>query len=187
MENHLAKEEFVGSEIVTTEMPTISYVPQDSTTNNTTRLHNMLYSQHTQNQAYPGLVGGPQQGLQGLAQGLLGYAPGLTQQAIPTQHQQEEKQTMARLIHYVAVDPTPVLADKAPSLCVLMEGTVVLNGTDDRGFLMELAPQLAERLIIHNPRRANIDYEDKDGKTQNLKPIKLSNIDVVIQTLKEYR
>lgn len=100
---------------------------------------------------------------------------------------QVKERILARLIRFTVVDQNPILADKAPELSIVMEGTQVLNGTDDKGFLMELAPKLAERLIVHNPKRVLVEYEDKDGKTRNLKETKLSNLDVVIEVLREYK
>jgi len=93
---------------------------------------------------------------------------------------------MARVIRYTVVDPDPVLADKSPELSILLGGTMVLNGTDDKGFLMDLAPKVAERLVIHNPKREEVEYEDKEGKTKKLKAVRLSNLDVIIEVLKSY-
>ena len=97
-----------------------------------------------------------------------------------------ERKPMARLIRYTVVDPEPVLADKVPEFSILLGGTVMLNGTDDKGFLMDLAPKVAERLPAHNAARERVEYEDSEGKPKKLKPIKLSNLDVVVEVLKSY-
>ena len=93
---------------------------------------------------------------------------------------------MARLIRYTVTDPDAVLADKAPDLCILMGGTLMLNGTDDKGFLMDLAPKVAEKLDAHNGRRIAVEYEDDEGRTKTLKAVKLSQLDVVVEVLKSY-
>ena len=91
-----------------------------------------------------------------------------------------------RLLRYTVVDPDQVLADKSPETSILKTGTIAVNGADDKGFLMDLASQLGDLLIAHNVARETIQYEDKEGKTKTLKPIKLSNRDVVIEVLKAY-
>lgn len=98
----------------------------------------------------------------------------------------EEKTIVARLIRYTVADPDKILADKKPERCVLMQGTIMLNGADDRGFLMDLAPKVAEKLEAHNAERIQVIYEDSKGDTRTLKAIKLSNLDVVIEVLKSY-
>ena len=103
-----------------------------------------------------------------------------------TYQQKETTKPMARLIRYTVVDPNVTLAEKAPELCILDSGLVVLNGTEDRGFLMDLAPKLSEKLEGHNTRRVGVEHEDKDGELHHLKPIKLSQLDVVIEVIKEY-
>jgi len=88
------------------------------------------------------------------------------------------------------VDPDPKLADVKPEMCILMEGTAMLNGADDKGFLMELAPKIAEKLEAHNNTLTNGHFplwEDKDGKTHSFKARRLSNFDVVIESLREYK
>lgn len=96
------------------------------------------------------------------------------------------KTPMARLIRYTVTDPDHVLADKKPEACILMGGTVMLNGADDKGFLMDLAPQVARKLDAHNAERAGVEYEDEEGRTKTLKPVKLSQLDVVVEVLKSY-
>lgn len=99
----------------------------------------------------------------------------------------KEEKVVARLIRYTVVDADVVLADKAPEHSILMSGTVMLNGSDDKAFLMELSPAISEKLIGHNIQRAKTEYEDKEGKTRTLKPIKIGSVDVVIEVLREYK
>lgn len=96
------------------------------------------------------------------------------------------RKPMARLIRYTVTDPDHILADKKPESCILMGGTVMLNGTDDKRFLMDLAPKVAEKLEAHNSDRASVEYEDDEGRTKTLKPVKLSQLDVVVEVLKSY-
>lgn len=97
-----------------------------------------------------------------------------------------KEKPMARLIRFTVVDPDAVLADKKPEASILLAGTVMLNGTDDKGFLMDLAPRVADRLADHNREREGVEYEDPEGKSKRLKPIKLSQLDVVVEQLKAY-
>jgi len=102
---------------------------------------------------------------------------------------QQEKQPVARLIRFTVVDPDPSRADKAAAHSILMTGTALLNGADDKAFLMDMAATFAEKLVAHNEHRRAIEYdvESEKGLTRRtLKPIKLSNLDVVIETLKTY-
>lgn len=101
-----------------------------------------------------------------------------------------EEKIVARLIRYTVVDPDPKLADVKPEMCILMEGTAMLNGADDKGFLMELAPKIAVKMEAHNlnlTRPEGPIWEDKDGKTHAFKARRLSNFDVVIESLREYK
>lgn len=91
-----------------------------------------------------------------------------------------------RLIRYTVTDPDPVLANKRPEVCVLMSGTLVLNGIDDKGFLMDLAPKVSEKLVTHNQVREEVEYEDAEGRTKRLKPVRLGQLDVVVEVLKSY-
>lgn len=121
------------------------------------------------------------------------------EQALPTNQQknllvmstpsvqgEEKGKNMARLIRYTVVDADPILAEKTPEESILTAGVIVLNGTDDRGFVMDLASKLGPTLDEHNTNRVKVEYEDKEGKTKNLKPVKISQLDVVIETLKTY-
>lgn len=108
----------------------------------------------------------------------------------PGQTISTKEKIVARLIRYVVVDPDPKLADVKPEMCIIMQGTAMLNGADDRGFLMELAPKIAEKLDVHNSTLTNGHFpmwEDKDGKTHAFKARRLSNFDVVIESLREYK
>jgi len=96
------------------------------------------------------------------------------------------KETVTRLIRYTVVDADPVLAEETPGASILKTGMVVLNDTDDRGFVMELASKLATTLDEHNFNRVKIGYEDKEGKTKYLKAIKMSQLDVIIEVIKSY-
>lgn len=99
----------------------------------------------------------------------------------------KEDKIMARLIRYTVTDPDLILADKAPEHSILMSNTVMLNGSDDKSFLMEIAPAIHTKLTDHNVRREAVEYEDKEGKTKKLRPIKISQLDVVIEVLREYK
>ena len=106
---------------------------------------------------------------------------------------EKEKETLVistrpvtRLIRYIVVDADPVLAEKAPGTSILTTGMAVLNGTDDRGFVMELASKLTPTLDEHNFNRIKIGYEDKEDKTKYLKAIKMSPLDVIIEVIKSY-
>lgn len=107
----------------------------------------------------------------------------------PSQNINIVEKIVARLIRYTVVDPNPKLADVKPEMCILMQGTAMLNGADDKGFLMELAPKIAEKLDAHNKvltYPGGPVWEDKDGKTHSFKTRRLSNFDVVVETLKVY-
>jgi len=45
-----------------------------------------------------------------------------------------KEKIVARLIRFTVVDPDPKLADVKPEMCILMEGTAMLNGADDKAF-----------------------------------------------------
>ena len=93
---------------------------------------------------------------------------------------------MAKLIRYTVVDHDSVLVEEKPDACILLEGRMMLDGTDEKGFLMDLAPQVAEKLTAHNAMREAVEYEDEDGHTKKLKAIRLGQLDVVIEVLKTY-
>ena len=156
----------------------VSYVPTSARSTITTVTHPLDYTVPL-GQSFQGL------GLQGL--GSLGSFYQQAQQ-VPAQliTQQTKQEIRMRLLRYTVVDPDQTLADKSPETSILKAGTIAVNGTDDRGFLMDLASQLGDLLISHNVARETIQYEDKEGKTKTLKPIKLSNLDVVIEVLKAY-
>jgi len=101
-------------------------------------------------------------------------------------NQQKEKEIVARLIRYTVVDPDPKLAEQKPENSILMSGTAMLNGQDDKGFLMELAPKIQEKLGAHNTELSGMTWEDKDGKSHTFRGRRLSNLDVVIEVLKSY-
>lgn len=122
-----------------------------------------------------------QGGIQGALGGLLGAAAAITPP--PTQ---KEEHPMARLIRYTVVNPNPHLAKQKPELSILTSGTVMLDGVDDKGFLMDLAPRVAELLPAHNQALGDLRWEDPEGKERPFKPVKLSNLDVVIEALKSY-
>lgn len=98
----------------------------------------------------------------------------------------QEARIMAKLIRYTVVDPDAVLADKTPEAAILLGGTCMLNGSDEKGFLMDLAPKVAEKLEAHNRHRGTVEYEDEEGRTKTLKPVRLGQLDVVIEVLKAY-
>ena len=98
----------------------------------------------------------------------------------------QEEIIMAKLIRYTVVDHDPTLVEEKPDACILLEGRVMLDGTDEKGFLMDLAPQVAEKLPAHNAMREAVEYEDEDGHTKKLKAIRLGQLDVVIEVLKTY-
>ena len=161
------------------DLPTLSYA-----TNTTTGITGGTWG--TTTDFYPSQVPLPYaaqgsiQGLEGVFAQLIGTAPHQTLTEI-------KEKIVARLIRYTVVDPDPTIAKERPEFAILMEGTVMLDGTDDKGFLMDLAPKVADRLSDHNTRRTGITYEDSEGKTKNLKAVKLSQLDVVIESLREYK
>lgn len=130
--------------------------------------------------------GGLQQGPPGQVQNPFQASLLPAQTPVPSPRPSDKEKFKMRLLRYTVVDPDPILADKDQSKTILSSGTVLLNGTDDRGFLMELASKLSNDLSEHNRVRKLIHYEDKDGKEKYLKDIKLSNLDVVIELLKTY-
>lgn len=93
---------------------------------------------------------------------------------------------MTKLVRYTVVDPDPILAEHAPSHGILLTGTSMLNGTDERGFLMDLAPAVAEALELHNAKRAAVEYTDDEGRSRTLKPVRLGQLDVVVEVVKTY-
>ncbi|SRR5258708_8656335 len=96
---------------------------------------------------------------------------------------QEKKEIMARLIHYVVVDSDPVLIERSPQSCIVAEGFQVTKD-DDKAFIMELGSKF--NLETHNLVRTGIEYEDDEGRTKKLRPIRMGHLDVHIQTIKEY-
>ena len=99
---------------------------------------------------------------------------------------EEKKMAKTRLIRYTVVDPDPILAEHKPEIGILCSGTVMLNGMDDRGFVMDLAPKVNEKLAAHNEQRQAVEYEDEEGRTKKLKPVRLGQLDVVLELLKAY-
>lgn len=93
---------------------------------------------------------------------------------------------MARLVRYTVVDPNPQLAKVSSEISILMSGTVMLDGTDDRGFIMDITPRIAELLPKHNEELSKLSWENEKGETKPFKAVRLSNLDVVVESLKSY-
>ena len=91
-----------------------------------------------------------------------------------------------KLVRYTVVDPDARLAKVRPDLCVLDSGLWVLNGTEDRGLIMEITEKIAGRLANHNAKRTAVSYEDEDGVLHQLRDTRLGQLDVVLEVLKTY-
>lgn len=104
----------------------------------------------------------------------------------PNPHKEEVMSSGTKLVRYHVVDADPVLAEKLPEAGVVMSGTTMLNGMDEKGFVMDLAPRVAEKLEAHNASRWSVEYDDDEGNTKRLKPIRLGQLDVVLEILKAY-
>lgn len=104
----------------------------------------------------------------------------------PDLHKEEAMSSGPKLVRYHVVDADPVLAEKMPDTGVLMSGTTMLNGMDEKGFVMDLAPRVAIKLPAHNEIRQSVEYDDDEGNTKRLKPIRLGQLDVVLEILKAY-
>ena len=98
----------------------------------------------------------------------------------------KKEKVMARLIRYTVVNPDPQLAKVKPEISILMSGTVMLDGIDDRGFIMDLAPRVAEILPKHNEELLKLSWENEKGESKPFKAVRLSHLDVVVEALKTY-
>lgn len=100
--------------------------------------------------------------------------------------QPKEEKRMARLIRYTVVDPDPLLAEHAPMSAILLTGQRMLKGTDERGLVMELAADVSGLLPAHNAKREAVKYQDEDGDARSLKAVRISQLDVVVEVVKQY-
>ena len=91
-----------------------------------------------------------------------------------------------RLLRYTVVDPDARLAKEKPEVCVLLQGMRMLEGSDEKGLIMEVAERVSGLLGSHNTERSLVEYEDEDGKPRKLRPIRLGELDVVLEQLKTY-
>lgn len=97
-----------------------------------------------------------------------------------------QRKIMAKLIRYTVVNPNPLVLEHAPETAILLEGRGMMNGGDEKGFLLEVAPRILSALIEHNHVLNGLTYRDEDGKTQTFPPIKIAQLDVVVETVKSY-
>mgnify|MGYP001614940259 CR=1 FL=1 len=104
----------------------------------------------------------------------------------PTTAPQKESPPMAKLIRYTVVNPNPRLLDVGPESTVLSQGTRLMKG-DEKGFLLDLALELKESLAEHNLELSRLTYEDAEGKPRPFKVVKLSDLDVCIEIIREYK
>jgi len=116
---------------------------------------------------------------------IVSYTEGVYPEPL-TRKEEDAMSSGPKLIRYHVVDPDPVLAEKMPDTGVLMSGTTMLNGMDEKGFVMDLAPRVAIKLPAHNEIRQSVEYDDDEGNTKRLKPIRLGQLDVVLEILKAY-
>ena len=136
-------------------------------------------------------VSSPLQQLTTAAYGAFGglWPGGVGTSAVPVPSsiiQGGQEKVMARLVRFTVVDPNPQLAKVKPEISILMSGTVMLDGIDDRGFIMDLAPKVAEVLPKHNEELSMLMWENEKGESKPFRPVKLSNLDVVVESLKSY-
>lgn len=169
------------------DTPTISYVNTTPTTNSQT--WNYMPSTTTNLGANVDFLApsGPWTGLaqQNLA-ALGGIGLGLQAAAQSTSIQKEAKKILAKLIRYTVVNPDQHLIETKPELAILLEGKMVLNGADEKGFLLEIAPKIQVALDTHNLDISTLTYKDKDGKRQPFDKVRISQLDVVVETVKQY-
>ena len=104
----------------------------------------------------------------------------------------DKRSVYMRLLRYTVIDPDPILADTHPDHSILLHGILVFAGTDDRGLLMELGPKVEKLLEAHNMFRNAVEYETYIGggnyvQMRKLSPVKLSQLDVVVEVVKEYK
>ncbi len=92
-----------------------------------------------------------------------------------------------KLVRYTVVDPDQRLAKERPDLCILGHGTWLLNGIDEKGLAMEISEHVGTLLTAHNEKRGTVSYETENGDTKQLRPIRIGQLDVVLETLKEYQ
>jgi hypothetical protein len=97
----------------------------------------------------------------------------------------EAAKLMARLIRFTVVDPDLDLMEQHPTACVLLAGQRVFAG-DDRALGMELALEVSEKLKAHNTFRETVTVENDDGTTRKLRPLRIAQLDVVVESLKAY-
>ena len=94
---------------------------------------------------------------------------------------------MARLIRYTVVNPDNTLTKVKPEISILLTGTAMLDGTDDKGFLMELAPKVVALLTEHNEELSKLTWPDpKTGEPRPFRSIRLGQLDVVLEVVKAY-
>ena len=94
---------------------------------------------------------------------------------------------MSRLIRYSVVNPDNALTKVKPEISILMTGIAMLDGTDDKGFLMELAPKVTELLAEHNIELQKLTWPDpKTGEPRAFRPVRLGQLDVVLEVVKAY-
>ena len=158
----------------TDDVFSVSYVTPTSTATNTSTSYRLGSYQ----------VGEPLQQLTAAAFGGLFPPQRVLEAASVPAHKKEI--VMARLVRYTVVDPNPQLAKVKPEISILMSGSIMLDGADDRGFIMDLTPRIAELLPKHNEELLKLTWENEKGETKPFKAVRLSNLDVVVESLKSY-
>lgn len=105
---------------------------------------------------------------------------------IPPGQKIGEDMSGVQVIRYTVVDPDPILAEKNPEHSFLTTGVIVTKSKDHQKVIMDLAGRLGDALEAHNRNRVSVEYEDKDDKTRRLKPIKLSDLDIILEVIRAY-
>lgn len=102
--------------------------------------------------------------------------------------EREKNVVLARLISFVLLDPDTNLVNNYPEKVLVYHGGMrIVKGLDDRGFLMDMAPELKEELNRHNDILSRLTYENDKGETKAFKKRKLSDLEVVVWLHKELK
>jgi len=99
---------------------------------------------------------------------------------------QEAMPVAARIIRYMVVPKDIKVVKALGTSAIVMEGRSVLVGADNIPLYVEIAEAVKENLQLLNERLAAKTWKDDRGVARAFDPLTVSDLDIVIETIKTY-
>ena len=101
-------------------------------------------------------------------------------------HTVGEPREKMQLVHYVVLDRTPEVLEAGAEEGILLTGDALIAGSDQTAVLLELSHRLGVVLEKHNQRRSRLTTNNAQGAPQPLKPLRIGQLEVVLQVVKTW-